>query len=706
MSIVYEGKELVIHHNVGDTDYLLITFTGVSDYKTAISTFFAQKIVEKYNINCLGITSKVNFWYISEEKNKILEEMKKISYKFKNIIMIGISMGGYAALAWSKELKATSILSMSPKYSLDPDECDIHRHYVIHHFREQMKGMSIKQNMVSGRIFLAYDPYFEHDAYHAYLIKTELQKSKLFFSKTFYSGHVVSLSLAGSKEFFSIIEALAFGKDSDVIKILSETRRNNLFNIKERLKLYIEKKPKLVFKSLFSQGVLQNEKNKKIFLDFSFMMKLSYHLSKHKFFSEMQKVYSMACIYYILKNRVKESFLEYCEGNPREFSLVSCHGYILSYNFEENKLIFSNNFKNNDYFVKFDHSTRYLYLLFRGIKFFILEKDEDISLSQIPTVDTLIVNDNFHEETYSQSVRTSKGWLVSLPDGRCGLGSPRCQEWEKFSIVAEGKESVLYIQREIEILNSSSGYWSHFNRNDVVGKCALSFLTLNNKHIFLLGCKSIKKFMLDIKKIFLNIERYDLNNKMILTPHKLQKFYVYSYHGGMLLYNPKTSHIVHGKEIQDGLYPIQFLYFEKPHSYGVFSINSKDCCLDSDNRTFISQTYKIVKNKENNFVNFQHSRNNLYISALPLEKDLKNIEADRCISDLWENFTLKEINDTSDFVFYTPENLNNAYKVIQWICASETLPSCIEFAIVFEEMSDIERERLSSFAPGLLWPIL
>ncbi|CDG38821.1 hypothetical protein ASAP_0776 [Asaia bogorensis] len=52
---------------------------------------------------------------------------------------------------------------MCPKYSLDPDICNIEQAHVDKYFCKRMKGMKIDPKNVSGRVFIVYDPDHTHD---------------------------------------------------------------------------------------------------------------------------------------------------------------------------------------------------------------------------------------------------------------------------------------------------------------------------------------------------------------------------------------------------------------------------------------------------------------------------------------------------------------------------------------------------------------
>ncbi|NHN85232.1 hypothetical protein GOB93_11345, partial [Acetobacter musti] len=123
--ILYEGEELVVHQAEGDTDYLLVTFVGAWETEHACRTFLAETPVRKNRISCLGITAKVDYWYISPETDHVLSLIRNIAAGYSRIILFGMSMGGHAAIAFSRALNADVVFTGAPKWSLDPEECEI-----------------------------------------------------------------------------------------------------------------------------------------------------------------------------------------------------------------------------------------------------------------------------------------------------------------------------------------------------------------------------------------------------------------------------------------------------------------------------------------------------------------------------------------------------------------------------------------------------
>ncbi|MFT8719431.1 MAG: hypothetical protein ABF824_08590, partial [Acetobacter sp.] len=234
--LVYEGDELVLHYEAGDTDYIVITFQGAHRTETASTAFFADVPLKKNRITAIGVTAKVDHWYISPDTEKILTLIEEIASDYQQRILIGLSMGGYAAIAFSKRLKATRVFSCAPKWSLDPNECDVPQNYVEQNFRPGMEGMGLRQEQTSGQIFITYDPGHEIDTYHVQKIAAHLKDA--FFIKTFYTGHIVFDHLSGSANFLALVNALCSNEAStEVLRTVSKIRRfhyNNLINRLER----------------------------------------------------------------------------------------------------------------------------------------------------------------------------------------------------------------------------------------------------------------------------------------------------------------------------------------------------------------------------------------------------------------------------------------------------------------------------------------
>ena len=115
------GKEIQAISSTTGSDKLVITFGFAMANKKEEDFFFGVSFLEKKRIDYIAIDSFDNLWWQSSEIFACIEEIYKrgILKMYREIICYGSSMGGYGALLFSHILRATSVVALSPQYTID-----------------------------------------------------------------------------------------------------------------------------------------------------------------------------------------------------------------------------------------------------------------------------------------------------------------------------------------------------------------------------------------------------------------------------------------------------------------------------------------------------------------------------------------------------------------------------------------------------------
>lgn len=114
MSIIFQDEFLKVDFHRGNSDFLLITFSPVNVFPKNNDDFYAKNIIINNNINAISFTALKNHWYPYKIMEDVVNNIQYIISEFDKIIMYGVSMGGYAAVKYSKILRASHIITMSP----------------------------------------------------------------------------------------------------------------------------------------------------------------------------------------------------------------------------------------------------------------------------------------------------------------------------------------------------------------------------------------------------------------------------------------------------------------------------------------------------------------------------------------------------------------------------------------------------------------
>ena len=88
-----------------------------------------------------------------------------LSNRFPNRVAIGSRQGGYGALRYSKLLKATITIALSPFATIDPTLTP-DRRFVDFYKAAMHSGVTLSSDVVPPRSVLVYDPYQSDDAWH------------------------------------------------------------------------------------------------------------------------------------------------------------------------------------------------------------------------------------------------------------------------------------------------------------------------------------------------------------------------------------------------------------------------------------------------------------------------------------------------------------------------------------------------------------
>nr|WP_294914862.1 hypothetical protein [uncultured Neokomagataea sp.] len=253
-SVVYEDGHILVvwAPKEGFSDTVFITF-GDLLLKPDGKRFFAEKPLNKIGISSVGIVSKDNGWYQGESLLKAYNVVEGILKNFSNRILYGGSMGGYAAIKFSRLFSATHVLSLCPQWSLDPDEWGRDDFGFSEHFNASMRDMGIKKEDASGEIYVFTDRFDRNDFNHFLKIKENVRG--VHYINVPFVGHEVTTVFAGTSRLLDIMKSLIFGDIISLIQISRHARKNFKSYVERLENIAIEKYPRLTAKRIIQNNV-------------------------------------------------------------------------------------------------------------------------------------------------------------------------------------------------------------------------------------------------------------------------------------------------------------------------------------------------------------------------------------------------------------------------------------------------------------------
>lgn len=262
--LIYDDDEISAIQCFGNSEEILITFGCLDSYVEG-KRFFGDTPAKKLGINCIGIMAKGPHWYPAKNMDSVVNAIQNIIDKFKTRIVYGGSMGGYAALKYSRQLAATHVIALCPQWSLDKEECDGFDPGWQSDFRPYMKNMGVRNEDLSGHIYLFFDPFDKRDTFHAEKIcslRSGIRKVFVSFVK-----HDVTVTICGTECLRDIIHSCLSGNINKLHQISKKkSHKEKIFwnNFSDR---YIESFPMSSVQIVKEDGMgnhnIKNQINKK-----------------------------------------------------------------------------------------------------------------------------------------------------------------------------------------------------------------------------------------------------------------------------------------------------------------------------------------------------------------------------------------------------------------------------------------------------------
>jgi len=172
---LFEGRDIRVVSRLVEShrNELVITFTGRSA-NPPVEKGFGEVYLAKKGISAIHFISKANHWWQTPEPLEAIEKLKRDGLLAdRRLILYGSSMGGYAALIYSRVLKPENIILFSPQYSIDARKVPFERRW--RNYAAQVKFDH--DDMAAGfdadaSVKVIFDPFFKPDARHVDLIET------------------------------------------------------------------------------------------------------------------------------------------------------------------------------------------------------------------------------------------------------------------------------------------------------------------------------------------------------------------------------------------------------------------------------------------------------------------------------------------------------------------------------------------------------
>ncbi|ANF80927.1 hypothetical protein A3K93_01145 [Acinetobacter sp. NCu2D-2] len=195
--IVFEDDHIRAIFLPGTSSELIFSFGDLITRAKGLN-INAEKSLQKFDFNVLGIMPKQKSWFPKRSMWNMLEAVKDLIAPFEQRIAYGGSMGGYAAIKYSKALQVSRVVAMVPQYSIDPEDVTDPRYNMFYNddCNAEMRIETQDVN-IAAEYIIVYDPYYAED--HAHYLKLHTVLTQHHVLNLPFTGHDAIAVLASSE---------------------------------------------------------------------------------------------------------------------------------------------------------------------------------------------------------------------------------------------------------------------------------------------------------------------------------------------------------------------------------------------------------------------------------------------------------------------------------------------------------------------------
>jgi hypothetical protein len=183
--VIFDGSHLRAVLFPGHARLLMVTLDWRRDGKDQFSPDVYATHFARAGIAQLSIKTQVNDWFINPDTVALEQALTTLPPFYTRVQMLGFSMGAYGALRFAKALHASTVVAVSPQWSIHPDHAPFEQRYSTEG-RSLDPGLAdLGPRAVPGlRGLILIDPFVPADLLHARRIQAAfpaLQMLRLSF---------------------------------------------------------------------------------------------------------------------------------------------------------------------------------------------------------------------------------------------------------------------------------------------------------------------------------------------------------------------------------------------------------------------------------------------------------------------------------------------------------------------------------------------
>ncbi len=240
LKLLFENEDLKINYHKSENNNTVVIVFNPLEWRAKDGDVWGYSVLSRSGYSIVGITSKEKSWFPEESIYQALSSIFPVLRRYNIRLTYGYSMGGYAALRYSRVLGASHVLSFSPQSTIAPSDLNNgDKRYLQYYSHEQHINMKVTEPDVSGKAYIIYDKGFNLDSYQVDIMNLAHAKT-LDLPRT---GHGSIRVLAKSKSLLDVIGYVLNDDDGTLI-------RNKLIPYRKYISEYYESMMALASKGL------------------------------------------------------------------------------------------------------------------------------------------------------------------------------------------------------------------------------------------------------------------------------------------------------------------------------------------------------------------------------------------------------------------------------------------------------------------------
>ena len=167
--LVYQDDYVEVFLRDAVSELTLVTFSPIGIYANGMR-YWAQPVADNLNLRCIGIISKGNTFFPEISFANMLSAIGGLLTN--RVLVYGSSMGAYAAIRYSRRLRADAVIAFSPLTTISPIVLPGNL-YVQHYIPSLHADMQIKSDDMVYQTYIFTDPLYAEDRRQIELIPDE-----------------------------------------------------------------------------------------------------------------------------------------------------------------------------------------------------------------------------------------------------------------------------------------------------------------------------------------------------------------------------------------------------------------------------------------------------------------------------------------------------------------------------------------------------